>query len=88
MRFIKGDSLKDAIKAFHQAKAVGRDPTERTAELRKLLGRFIDVCNAIEWRMVLVPEADIRELVPEGEGDSAAPYYVAHLKGQGSAQLK
>jgi len=49
MRFIKGDSLKGAIKAFHQAKAAGLDPTERTAHLRTLLGRFIDVCNAMEY---------------------------------------
>jgi serine/threonine protein kinase len=54
MRFIKGDSLKEAIKRFHAGRASGgRQPPvpadERTAELRKLLGRFIDVCNAIEY---------------------------------------
>jgi serine/threonine protein kinase len=49
MRLIKGDSLKEAIKRFHLANAAGRDSTERTAELRQLLGRFIDVCNAIEY---------------------------------------
>ncbi|MEO1614877.1 MAG: protein kinase [Planctomycetota bacterium] len=47
MRFIKGDSLKDAIKEFHG----GRDLTdsERNLELRKLLGRFTDVCEAIGY---------------------------------------
>ncbi|HEV3024399.1 MAG TPA: serine/threonine-protein kinase, partial [Pirellulales bacterium] len=49
MRFIKGDSLKDTIVRFHRANATGRNLTERTAELRNLLGRFIDVCNAIEY---------------------------------------
>ena len=40
MRFVKGDSLKDAIKRFHQALVARLDPTERTADLRNLLGRF------------------------------------------------
>jgi serine/threonine protein kinase/tetratricopeptide (TPR) repeat protein len=49
MRFIRGDSLKEAIERFHRADAPGRDPGERALELRKLLGRFIDVCNAIDY---------------------------------------
>jgi WD40 repeat protein/serine/threonine protein kinase len=49
MRFIRGDSLKEAIDRFHKADEPGRDPTERSLELRKLLGRFIDVCQAIEY---------------------------------------
>ncbi len=49
MRFIRGDSLKDAIKRFHDAAAKQRSPTERAIELRSLLGRFLDVCNAIEY---------------------------------------
>ena len=49
MRFIKGDSLKDAIERFHQADSAGRDPGERSLALRKLLGRFVDVCNAIAY---------------------------------------
>jgi tetratricopeptide (TPR) repeat protein len=49
MRFIRGDTLKDAIEQFHEADIPGRDPGERTLELRKLLGRFLDVCNAIEY---------------------------------------
>ena len=49
MRFIKGDSLKEAIERFHQADIPSRDPGERTLELRQLLGRFIDVCNAIAY---------------------------------------
>jgi serine/threonine protein kinase len=49
MRFIRGDSLKDAIERFHKADVSGRDAGERSLELRKLLGRFIDVCEAIEY---------------------------------------
>lgn len=50
MRFIKGDSLKDAISRFHDTSRdrKGADG-ERTLELRQLLGRFIDVCQAIQY---------------------------------------
>ena len=43
MRFIKGESLKEAIERFHVSKG------SRELELRKLLRRFLDVCNAIEY---------------------------------------
>lgn len=49
MRFIRGDSLKEAIERYHQ---VSRDPkgSESTLlEFRKLLARFLDVCNAIAY---------------------------------------
>jgi WD40 repeat protein/serine/threonine protein kinase len=49
MRFIKGDSLKDAIQRFHQADIPGRDPGERALALRELLGRFVAVCNVIAY---------------------------------------
>jgi serine/threonine protein kinase len=49
MRFVKGSSLKDAIAAFHAADVPGRDPGTRQVELRGLLGRFVDVCNAIAY---------------------------------------
>ena len=49
MRFIRGDSLQSAIKEFHKAESGERDPGERTLELRKLLGRFIDVCQAMQY---------------------------------------
>ena len=50
MRFIKGDSLKEAIERFHGRRRPCRDPGERSLELRKLLRRFLDVCNAIDLR--------------------------------------
>jgi serine/threonine protein kinase/uncharacterized protein YjgD (DUF1641 family) len=66
MRFIRGDSLKDAIARFHASDpSGGRKPPEpdsgglrpplspplgeRTLAFRKLLGRFVDVCNAIAY---------------------------------------
>ena len=49
MRFVKGDSLKEAIAEFHAAEGHDRDPGERAVALQKLLRRFLDVCNAIEY---------------------------------------
>ena len=49
MRFIRGDSLKEAIAAFHADASLKRDPGRRSLELQKLLRRFLDVCNAIEY---------------------------------------
>ena len=49
MRFIRGDSLKEAIDRFHADEALKKDPGRRSLELRKLLRRFVDVCNAIDY---------------------------------------
>jgi serine/threonine-protein kinase len=49
MRFVRGDSLKEAIAAFHLEEAPGRDPGAGALALRKLLRRFIDVCCAIDY---------------------------------------
>jgi serine/threonine-protein kinase len=50
MRFIKGNSLKEAIRRFHEAEHLpGRDPSRSTLELRELLGRFMDVCDAVAY---------------------------------------
>ena len=49
MRFIRGDTLKEAIDRFHADAAPKSDPGRRSLELRKLLRRFTDVCNAIEY---------------------------------------
>src|SRR5262249_18465961 len=46
MRFIRGHSLKRAIEDFHNN---GRETRDAHLELRKLLGRFVDVCNAIGY---------------------------------------
>jgi serine/threonine-protein kinase len=46
MRFIQGDSLKEAALAFHVGRVV---PSERGATFRKLLRRFGDACNAVAF---------------------------------------
>jgi eukaryotic-like serine/threonine-protein kinase len=46
MRFVEGDSLKEAIESYHKS-CPQPDPT--AVEFRKLLGRFIDVCEAIAF---------------------------------------
>jgi serine/threonine protein kinase/Tfp pilus assembly protein PilF len=49
MRFIKGESLRQAIDRFHQVNAGNWQQGEGLLAFRKLLSRFIDVCNAIAY---------------------------------------
>jgi serine/threonine protein kinase len=49
MRFIRGDSLKQAIERFHAETVLRTDPGQRSLERHKLLRRFTDVCNAIGY---------------------------------------
>lgn len=50
MRLIRGDSLKAAIEAYHRPDNPNRrDPGERQLDLRRLLDRFVDVCNAVDY---------------------------------------
>ena len=50
MRFIRGDSLKDAIDRCYADQAMKAGHAgRRSLELRQLLGRFMDVCNAVEY---------------------------------------
>ncbi len=49
MRFIRGDSLKKAADRFHGDESLRSDPGRRSLELRKLLRRFTDVCNAMDY---------------------------------------
>jgi serine/threonine protein kinase len=49
MRFVKGDSLKEAIEHFHADESLKKDPGRRSLELRKLLRRLTDVCNAVGY---------------------------------------
>jgi len=48
MRFIRGNSLQEAIKRHHQT-APTESEGSRLLNFRKLLQRFIDVCNAIDY---------------------------------------
>ena len=53
MRFIRGESMQDAIEALHQRipffDAHLASDGQRLFDLRKLLSRFIDVCQAIGY---------------------------------------
>jgi serine/threonine-protein kinase len=49
MRFVRGESLKEAIEHFHGDKSLKETPGRRSLELRKLLRRFTDVCNAVDY---------------------------------------
>jgi tetratricopeptide (TPR) repeat protein/tRNA A-37 threonylcarbamoyl transferase component Bud32 len=49
MRFIEGESLKDAIERFHKPGQRRRASDEQSQTLRRLLGRFVAVCNAISY---------------------------------------
>ncbi len=49
MRFIRGDSLKEAIDRFHDEQTLKSDHGRHSLELRKLLRRFLDVSNAIDY---------------------------------------
>jgi serine/threonine-protein kinase len=49
MRFVRGASLKEAIQQFHVAEGPGHDASERSLALRRLIGRFLDVCNAVAY---------------------------------------
>ncbi len=50
MRLIRGKSQKEALHHFHDSETKQKQSvTSRRLELRSLLGRLIDVCNAIEY---------------------------------------
>jgi len=50
MRFVRGTSLDEAIKQFHQAdNNSGRDARTRMLALRQLLDRFVDVCHTVAY---------------------------------------
>ena len=49
MRFIQGFNFDEAIDRFHQEQSVRLAPGEWTVALRRLLRRFTDVCQAVEY---------------------------------------
>ena len=49
MRFVSGTSLKDAIAEFHEGKLIEPAGVDRSLELRRLLDRFVDVCNTVAY---------------------------------------
>ncbi len=49
MRYVKGDTLAEVIRRFHEGARAEGKPAWRGVEFRKLLGRFLDVCNVIDY---------------------------------------
>ena len=49
MRFIRGDTLREAVDRFHRDQSLSIDASRRSLELRRLLRRLIDVCNAVDY---------------------------------------
>ncbi len=49
MRFIRGESLDDALRRYHDDAREHRSESDRAVEFRGLLTRFIAVCNTIEY---------------------------------------
>ncbi|MGO9468067.1 MAG: protein kinase domain-containing protein [Isosphaeraceae bacterium] len=49
MRFVRGESFKEAIAEFHRDERFRQSPGKRSLALRKLLRRFLDVCNAVDY---------------------------------------
>jgi len=49
MRFLRGQTLKDSIREFHEAGEKSRSAAERRLDLHRLLRRFIDVCNTVAY---------------------------------------
>lgn len=52
MRFVRGKSLKEAIEKYHRGRAVANSRStaaEQNLQLRRLLQRLIDVCEAIHY---------------------------------------
>ncbi len=50
MRFIRGDNLKSAVERFHTDPELDAATTgKRTLERQRLLGRFLDICNAVSY---------------------------------------
>jgi eukaryotic-like serine/threonine-protein kinase len=87
MRFIRGDSLKEAIDRFHNNAPPKRDPGRRSLELRTLLRRFTDVCNAIEYahsRGVLHRDIKPGNIIAGRHGETlVVDWGLAKAKGRG-----
>ena len=48
MRFIRGESLEDAIQSYH-SESHWDDPAAKALQLRELLQRFVAVCHTMEY---------------------------------------
>jgi tetratricopeptide (TPR) repeat protein len=73
MRFVRGTTLDEAIRAFHADARSKNDPGARALALQKLLRRFLDVCNAIAFaheRGVLHRDIKPRNIIVGSHGET------------------
>jgi serine/threonine-protein kinase len=49
MRFVRGDTLLEAIQRWHAPDSPGRSPGARRLDLRQLVGRLVAVCNTVAY---------------------------------------
>ncbi|WP_169977122.1 protein kinase domain-containing protein [Tautonia rosea] len=49
MRFVRGESLRDAIDRFHRSEGRPRTRRDRALRLRKFIVRFLAVCDAVDY---------------------------------------
>lgn len=49
MRFVRGESLADVVRGFHDPKKAEARPGDRAVEFHKLLSRFVEVCNTVAY---------------------------------------
>ncbi len=89
MRFIRGDSLKETIDRYHADELLKTNRGMKSLELRKLLRRFTDVCNAIDFahsRGVLHRDIKPGNIVVGKHGETlVVDWGLARAKGKGES---
>jgi serine/threonine-protein kinase len=72
MRFVKGDTLKEAVDHLHRDRDLAADSAARQREFRNLLRRFLTVCETMEYahsRHIIHRDLKPRNILlgPDGE---------------------